>query len=165
MEPDQLPRWGIPRAALPSEICDADLSAQDLTGQYSLVTCGQRTACATSKEGAEAVPLGALQLVIEQAAGDLSQGFVTIDGTGESVIDGRPFAATFERRKVKVAAEYSNLPAMCVEQWSLSFEYDFEGLEPRRLSFNQATTPDCEAQPGDYCKGGLSAEFGEATAE
>jgi hypothetical protein len=38
---------------------------------------------------AEGVPLGALQLVIEQAAGDLSQGFVTIDGTGELVIDGR----------------------------------------------------------------------------
>jgi hypothetical protein len=161
MEPDQLPRWGIPRAAMPSEICDADLSPQDLTDEYSLVTCGHVNACWDGKQPqrTEALP-SALWLTITQDAGDLSQGTVMLDGTGEPLLDGQAFDATFERRKLKVAYEYSNLPANCVEQWSLELEYDFEGLGRRQLVFNQTHTPDCNEQPNDYCKGQIFANFG-----
>jgi hypothetical protein len=166
MEPDQLPRWGIPRAALPSEICDADLSAQDLNGSYAVVTCGHVNACWDGKEPQHSAPLPAtLRLSIAQDAADLSHGTVVVDGTGEPVLDGRVFDATFERRKLKVAYEYSNLPANCVEQWSLEFEYDFEGLGRRQLLFNQTHTPDCDEQPSDYCKGQIAADFGTATLE
>jgi hypothetical protein len=166
MEPDQLPRWGIPRAAMPSEICDADLSAQDLNGDYSIVTCGHVNACWDGKEPQQSAPLPAkLRLTIAQEADDLSRGTVVLDGTGEPLLDGQTFDATFERRKLKVNYEYSNLPANCVEQWSLEFEYDFEGLGRRQLLFNQTHTPDCEQQPDDYCKGQVAADFGAATLE
>lgn len=166
MEPDQLPRWGIPRAAVPSEICDADLSAQDLSGSYSIVTCGHVNACWDGKEPPQSAPLPAtLRLVIEQDAEDLSRGTVMLDGTGEPLLDGQAFDATFERRKLKIDYEYSNLPANCVEQWSLEFEYDFEGLGRRQLLFNFTHTPECAEEPDDYCKGQIAADFGAATLE
>lgn len=164
MEPDQLPRWGIPRAARPSEICGADLSAQDVSGEYTFVTCGHINACTTGKEAANSTALPpTLSVKIVQDKADLSQGTVTFDGTGEPLLDGQAFEATFERRSFKIRKEYSNLPAQCIEQWSLEVDYDFEGLGERRLRFEQARTPDCDASPGDYCKGQVSANFGEAS--
>lgn len=73
-------------------------------------------------------------------------------------------AATFERRKLQVRAEYSNLPAMCIEEWRLELDYDFEGLGNALFPFEQVRTPDCENDPNDYCKGQISASFGDAAA-
>jgi hypothetical protein len=161
---DQLPRWDVPPAALPNQICDADLTPQDLTGRYGLVTCGSALACALSGDKTNEAPLPvALDLSITQDPSDLSQGTITLDGSGEPLLDGKTFPATFQRRSFAVYVHESNLPAMCPEEWSLSFDYDFEGLGPRHLSLTMMQTPDC-AKPDDYCKGYVNADFGDSFA-
>jgi hypothetical protein len=166
MEPDQLPRWGIPRAAQPSEICDADLSAQDISGNYELIACGHVNACWDGKAPSESTPLPSpLPLRIRQDPEDLSHGTVMLDGTGEPLLDGHVFDATFERRSFRVMAEYTNLPATCVEQWSLQLEYDLEGFGRNQLNFSMVHTPDCQGHPDDYCKGQVAGDLGDALRE
>jgi hypothetical protein len=87
---------------------------------------------------------------------------VKLQGTGEPLLDGVVFPASFERRKVKVVAEYSNLPAYCLEQWSFAFDYDFEGLEARSMKLHFVHTPACQDAPDRYCKGEIAADFGQA---
>jgi hypothetical protein len=86
---------------------------------------------------------------------------VTWERTGEPRLDGRAFAASFERASFTVSEMHSNLPADCIDQWSLELGCDFEGFGLRRLDFQEVRTPDCAARPGDYCKGQLAAELGE----
>jgi hypothetical protein len=162
MDPDQLPRWGIPRAALPSEICDADLSPQDISGSYFLVTCGQASSSCfkdQAKGASEALPTS-LTLSVQQSA-DLSRGTILFTGILLPGLEGVPFEATFERQKV-TALVSSSAPSTCTEQSSLDFEYDFEGLGARRLSFNGSSTPDCVGDPNNYCKVQTTATFGDA---
>jgi hypothetical protein len=162
MQADQLPRWGIPAVALPSEICGADLSPQNLTGVYALTTCGQLDSCSTGKTPATSAALpSAIELTIQQQHDDLSRGQVTLQGTGEPLLDGVAFDATFERRKVKVEARSPELPSNCIETWNFNFDYDFEGLEARQLYLHFVHTPECESAPDAYCKGQVSADFGE----
>lgn len=160
---DQPARWGIPPAPPPSAICGADLTPQDISDRYTVVTCGRAMACATSKEMSDERALPeALPLIIEQDPSDLSRGTVTLDGTGEPLIDGKALTATFSRRSFKVYIDESNLPATCIERWSLDWELDLEGFGAQRLELQRVSTPDCDNQPGDYCKGFVSAQFGEA---
>jgi hypothetical protein len=150
IQADQLPRWGIPRSALPSEICDADLSPQDLSGSYLIPTCGQASSsCLMDKEKGASQPLpGSIMLSIAQDPADLSRGLIYLNDTQQPGIDGVPFAATFERMKVTAFVETSNLPSNCLEQSLLQFEYDFEG-SGRRLSFNSSSSPDCANAPSN----------------
>ncbi len=166
MEPDQLPRWGVPYAARPDEICGADLSPQDLNGTWSVVTCGDLLACTLSKEEPkrQALP-GELSLSIEQDPADLSQGSVSLQGTGVALLDGRIFPAKFERSRVRVEAQSPQEPSICLENWTLSLDYDFEGITGRRINFTFAQTPDCEGAPQDYCKGQLNADLGDAHSQ
>ncbi len=165
IQPDQLPRWGIPHAALPSEICDAELSPQDLSGSYLLPTCGQASSSCFLDRGdkgaSQSLPQS-IMLSINQDPAALGQGLIYLNGTELPGIDGVPFAATFERMKVTAFVDTSNLPSACPEQSSLQFEYDFEG-PGRRLSFNSSSTPDCANAPGNYCKSEANAVFGDAT--
>lgn len=164
MQADQLPRWGIPRAALPSEICDADLSPQDLRGTYFITTCGQSSSSCfgdKEKDGGQPLP-AAITLTIYQDP-VMSHGVIIFDGTEQPGLDGVPIEGKFERLKVTALIETSNLPSTCPEQSSLDFEYDFEGLGARRLRFNRSSTPDCVNAPDNYCKAEASATLGEAT--
>ena len=164
IQADQLPRWGIPPAVSPSEICDVDLSPQDLSGRYALPTCGQASSSCFmdngDSAGGQALP-GSIVLIINQDPADLSQGFISLNGTGQPGIDGSHLAATFERMKVTAFAEGSSVVSSCPEQSSLQFEYDFEG-SGRRLSFNGSSTPDCVNAPTNYCKSQVNAVFGDA---
>ncbi len=157
------PRWGIPAAVAPRYICGADPSPVELSGNYDLVACGSAMACLLAGEKQSPRPLpSTLSLSIQQDPGDLSRGTVTLDGTGEPLLDAQPFPATFDRQSFAVHVEYSNLPAVCLEQWQLDFAYDFEGFGPRALHLFQVRTPDCDNAPAAYCKGDLSADLGEA---
>jgi hypothetical protein len=160
---DEQPRWGVPAAVAPRYICGADLSTVQLSGDYDLVTCGSATACALGGAKSSSRPLpSTLSISIQQDAADLTQGTVTLDGTGEPLLDAVPFPAKFDRQSFTAHAEYSNLPAACPEQWQLDFTYDFEGFGPRTLHFFQTQTPDCKNAPNAYCKGGLDADLGDA---
>lgn len=167
LEPDQLPRWGVPRAVQPSQICDADLSAQDVSGTYSVVTCGQATDdCFKDQDKSGSARLPELvSFTIQQFPDDLSTGTITFTRTNQPELDGVAFEAKVERRKVTASVMLSNLPAKCIEDSSLEFEYDFEGFGQRRLIFDRSYTPDCERDPGNYCKAQASATFGDATRE
>jgi hypothetical protein len=160
---DQQPRWGVPPAVAARDICGADRSPVNLNGDYELVTCGSSMACALPGEKLTSRSLPShLSLRIEQDPADLSQGTVTLDGTGEPVLDGQAFQATFERQSFSVHTKYDNLPATCMQQLQLDLEYDFEGFGPRTLHLFQVQTPDCEHAPSAYCKGQLDAKLGEA---
>jgi hypothetical protein len=162
MQPDQLPRWGIPRAALPSEICGTDLSPENLNGHYSITTCGTALACAFSGEKPSERALPArIGLTIAQDAADLSRGTVTLDGTGETTLDGLAFEATFERRSFTVDSSYQNLPEDCSLTWNARLAYDFEGLKVSKLNFFFTKSDDCSV--GVTCKGDVSASFGPAS--
>ena len=165
MPADQLPRWGMPRAARPSEICDADLTAQDLNGSYLVTTCGQRNAsCFKDQAKGDGIALPEwITLTISQPASDLSQGKIIFTGTGQPGLDGVPFAATFQRLRVTALVALSNLPSTCPEESTLDFDYDFEGLGERRLSFFGSNTPDCKNAPDNYCKFQADATLGEAS--
>lgn len=161
---DELPRWGIPRAPLPSAVCDADLSAQDLRGTYGVITCGKLQACVMSGEKMNEQPLSiALTLSIEQDETDLSRGTVAISGTGEPMLDGVEFPAKFEGRSFTVSTRSDDEPSSCINFWSLDWSYDFEGIGSRSLQFEHSHTRDC-AKPDGYCKGYVSARFGDTFA-
>lgn len=162
---DQLPKWGIPPAAPPESICGVSMDPQDLSGDYIVYFCGQGSKCSTSSKDEPLTLPGALTLHIAQDAADLAHGTVTLAGTGEPLIDGRALSATFERRRFHVEEHVSNLPAQCEESHDLTFDYDFEGFGARHLSFFQVSTPDCDANPGDYCKGFIEADLGSEVDE
>ncbi len=161
---DQLPKWGIPAAAPPESICGSNMAPQDLSGDYEIHICGQAYACTTAKDS-QPRTLSTITLHIVQDPADLAQGTVTLSGTGEPLIDGRALSATFERRRFHVEEHESNLPAQCVEAHDLTLDYDFEGFGPQHLSFFQASTIDCEGNPGDYCKGEIEAALGGRVSE
>jgi hypothetical protein len=161
--PDQVPRWGIPAAAAPRDVCGADNSPVQLSGSYDLVACGSDSACALGGKPVSARTLPSLvSLKIEQYPSDLSQGTVTLDGTGETVLDAQALSATFDRQSFVVHVDHSNLPATCIDDWTIDFSYDFEGFGTRSLKLFQTLTPDCTNAPDAYCKGQLSADLGEA---
>lgn len=160
---DQQPRWGVPAAVAPRDLCGADQSLVDLTGIYKIVTCGSSMTCALPGEAQLAQPLpSSLSLRLEQDPADLSEGTVMLEGTGEPLLDGKTFPATFGRETFSVNAGASNLPAACIDQWQFELDYDFEGFGPRQLRLFQLRTPDCEDAPSAYCKGGANAELGDA---
>lgn len=163
MEPDQLPRWGVPAAARPQDICGADLAPQDVSGTYSVTTCGQHLTCENSSRE-QPLPV-TLTMRVQQDPDNLAQGTVSFDGTGLDSFDRQLFDATFERRAFTVNAQRSQEPSTCVEDWSFSLQYDLDGATERRLMFNYVRTPDCANAPGDYCKGDIYADLGDASRD
>ena len=120
--------------------------------------CGQRIPCA-KKALAEPLDLD-LRFSLVQDSADGSHGTLTLHNTGHPALDGRPLAATIERRRVHVMEHADNLPATCTEQHDLEIVLDFDGYANSFLHFDEVRTPDCAAAPDDYCKGELHLEFG-----
>jgi hypothetical protein len=156
---EELPKWGIPPAAPPETICGESMAPQDLSGDHVIYLCGESSQCSTSDSKATPLP-EVVSLHITQDPADLAHGTVTLSGTGEPLLDGRELSATFERRRFHVEEHVTNVPATCLESQDLVLDYDFEGFGPQHLSFIVVATPDCDANPGDYCKGGIEADLG-----
>jgi hypothetical protein len=152
------PLWGRPRAVDPAVVCGADNSPQNITGTYKLTGTGTRTAC-TEKAAAqpqERVSL-ALTVVVFQMPGNLSQGTVTVVGTGNSRLDGVPLPGQFTRRRVSASRE-GNGASMCLDQTQASVELDLESGTTGTLKFFEARALAC---PGDaICKGQLDLRLG-----
>ena len=151
--------WGTPAAPDPKFVCAADLTAQDISGTFTLCAQGTRMVC-SDKAGAERekpVP-GALTLTIAQRAGDRSKGTVTLAGTGHPLLDGVPLDATFERRRFTAKVDYNNLPSACANQYQIEVRYDFEGVVvPGHVHLFEVMTLACPAT--NYCKGQLDADI------
>ena len=161
LPPDQLPMWGIPPAAPSESVCGADNEPQDLSGDHVVYMCGQRFECATSSEGSKPLTLpDVVTLHIAQDAADLAHGTVTLSGTGEPLLDGRPLAAALTASHLHVEEHGNNLPNACMEQFDIALDYDFGGQRRGHLSFFQVATPDCASKPSDYCKGSIDADLG-----
>ena len=121
---DQPPRWGIPGPPPPSELCDADLSAREISGQYLLPVCGFITACRTTSEKPDQRPLsGSITLLIAQNPNDLSRASVTFTRTGDPALDEQTFEATVER--ATLASQSFSRQTECGDLVA-HFAYDFE---------------------------------------
>jgi hypothetical protein len=155
------PLWGIPAAIDPMHVCGADNSPKDIHGIYRLRGAGNRTAC-TEKMGAEPTEKVSLELTatVLQAMGDLASGTVVLQGSGNPRLDGVPLPGTVKGRKITAALETSNLPAMCVEQSSVSLELDLAAPLSGKLSFFEMRSIGCPPGTG-YCKGALTLELSE----
>ena len=159
---DQRPQWGIPPAPPPGQVCDADMSARDVSGEYDVAACGTARACAVAGETTERTLPATLHLSVQQSK-TLEIGSVTLQGTGEPLLDGRALPASFSQRSFAVEMHESS-DDVCVEHFSLSFHYDFDdyGTAPRSLALELAHTPNCQGSGGDYCKGNMQGSFGSA---
>jgi hypothetical protein len=161
----RVPAWGVPPSLPPAHVCGADARPQNMNGSYHVRGTGLRGSCPPPSE--TGVDL-ALTLVVAQDPGDAGRGTVTINGSGEPMVDGHALPATFVRRRFSALEKFSNLPARCADERSLVVEFDFEGpfvqgpggLVPGRLTLRWDRTVDCESTPAGAiplsCSGGLS---------
>lgn len=152
------PLWGRPGPMDPTYVCHADLSPVAMSGTYHFTSCGQASPCSTAPVPAQTVH-PAITVDVAQAPADMTQGTVTVHGTGFAIVDGRPLVATFLRKRFRVEEMKDNLPSQCPEQHTLVIEYDFEGIGPRKLSLELFDTPDCAGAPNVNCKGMLSLDL------
>jgi len=152
------PLWGRPRPIDPAVVCGADNSPQNITGTYKLTGTGTRTACTEKAAGQpqERVSL-ALTVVVFQMPGDLSQGTVTVVGTGNARLDGVPMPGKFTRRRVSASRD-GNGASMCLDQTQAGVELDLENGTTGTLKFFEARALSCP--PGDpICKGQLDLQL------
>jgi hypothetical protein len=168
------PSGGAPSAGAPSG-CQSENAApngapvnpapQNVSGEYQLVTCGQATQC--TMPGAPLMPRALddrIELSVSQNPDDLSHGTVTLNGTGELLLDGRAFDAKFTGRSFGVALS-GPINAVCNQEYDLSFSYDFDGHGPRKLNLDFERSPNCSGNNGsEYCKGNVHGTFGDAAS-
>ncbi|HEY3668253.1 MAG TPA: hypothetical protein VGL19_19755 [Polyangiaceae bacterium] len=135
---------------------------QDLTGQYQLATCGQATECTQVGNPAMVRTLDTVQLSVSQSVTDLSHGTVTLHGTGEILLDDRPFAADFTGRSFKIELR-GPISTVCSQEYDLDFSYDFDGYGPRTLNLDFERSPKCSGNNGsEDCRGNVHSTFGDA---
>jgi hypothetical protein len=136
---------------------------QNVSGEYQLVTCGQATPCTRTGEPVTTRTLSdRVELSVSQDLDDLSHGTVTLHGTGELLLDGRAFDATFAGRSFKVELN-GPINAVCNQEYDLSFSYDFDGYGPRTFNLDFERSPTCGGNNGsEYCKGNVHSTFGDA---
>ncbi len=136
---------------------------QNVSGEYQLVTCGQATRCTQVGEPAMTRTLSdPIRMRVMQDPNHLALGTVTLDGTGELLLDGRAFNAEFTGRSFEVELS-GPINAVCNEEYDLSFSYDFDGYGPRTFSLNFERSPTCSGNNGsEYCKGNIVSTFGDA---
>lgn len=130
----RVPAWGIPPGLDPAHVCGADDLPRDISGSYPVAATGVRSACPPQ---AQADARMSLTMVVRQDPADLGRGSVTIAGTGEPALDGRPLPARFFRRGFVADETNVELPAPCAGRRSVVIEYDFD--QPFRQ------TPDARA--------------------
>jgi hypothetical protein len=140
-----------------------NLAPQNVSGDYQLVTCGQATPCTRAGEPVMTRALSdRVELTVSQNLDDLSHGIVTLHGTGELLLDGRPLDAVFTRRSFRVELK-GPINTVCSEEYDLSFSYDFDGYGPRTFNLDFERSPTCNGNNGsEYCKGNVQSTFGDA---
>jgi hypothetical protein len=147
--PCERPGDGVPRAL-----------GQSLSGNYSVAACGSARACAKAGENVSESPLPSfVNFIVEQELGH-----VTIYGTGEPLLDNRPFDATFGQSSFAVEL-HGPLSATCAQNYSISFRYDFDDSRPgaRLLALDFERSPKCSGNAGEYCQGSVRSDFGAAS--
>ncbi|HEY1535726.1 MAG TPA: hypothetical protein VGF76_17015 [Polyangiaceae bacterium] len=166
------PSAGAPSAGAPSA-CQSmngapngvppDPEAQDVSGEYQLVTCGEDTPC--TQLGAPVMTQALsdrIGLSVSQNDDDLIHGTVTLHGTGELLLDDRAFDAEFTGRSFKVELN-GPISAVCSQEYNLSFSYDFDGYGPRIFNWDFERSPKCTGNDGSVdCKGNAHGTFGDA---
>ena len=161
------PSGGAPTACqsvnnVPSGV-PTSTTAQNVSGKYRLVTCGQATPCTQPGNPVTTRMLDdTIELSVSQNPDDLSHGTVTLNGTGELLLDGRAFDAKFTRRSF--TAELNGpINAVCSEEYDLRFSYDFDGYGPRTFNLDFERSPTCSGNNGsEYCQGNVHSTFGSA---
>jgi hypothetical protein len=136
---------------------------QNVSGEYQLVTCGQDTPCTRVGAPAMTQPLSdRIGLSVSQNPDDLSQGTVTLHGTGELLLDDRAFAAKFTGRSFRVELN-GPINMVCSQEYDLSLSYDFDGYGPRTFNWDFERSSKCTGNDGSVdCKGNVHGTFGDA---
>jgi hypothetical protein len=140
-------------------VCGADNSPQNITGTYKLTGTGTRIACTekAASEPQEKVTLG-LTVAVFQMPGELGKGTVTVAGTGNPRLDGRPVPGTFTRRRVSARDVVDGL-STCLDQTQTTIELDLENGTTGTLKFFEARDLGCPPPPGTTCKGELDLQL------
>jgi hypothetical protein len=146
------PMWGVPPPPDPLYVCGADPSPQDISGSYQLCVNGISYPCDT-KGASTGLPFHSVTMTVAQNPGDLTKGTVTVSGLGLPRIDGVPLDATFARKRFSVALQYSNLPAQCPDQYSVSIDVDFEGTSAPAMHYAEYHAVGACPPLGETCKG------------
>ncbi len=157
---DQQALWGQP-SLVPSGYCGVSDAPEDLNGTYDVAACGTQGPCSLDAKGVAIPVMQWLRIVILQDPENPSTGTVTFVDPTLPEIDGTPMVATFKGRSFSATLSMSNLPANCIDQRTISFDYDFDNYGQSQLTVNLVQTPNC-ATPGNYCKGYVNAKLGRA---
>jgi hypothetical protein len=144
------PMWSHPPAPDPLTVCGQDDAAQDLRGTYRLHAVGTRAPC-TATAAASSATDTTVTVIIAQTESDLGTGTVTFSGTGDSVVDGVPLPAQFQRRRFDATLDSTTTSTSCPRQSSVTARYDFELYQPGGIEMNRTGGDDCSS-----CKGSMS---------
>jgi len=139
----------------------ARFPAQNVSGDYEVVACGQEQTCTVAGQAPVTLPLPPMIGLTVQQAKTLELGTVTLHGTGEPLLDDRPFDALFDGRSFSVEL-HGPLSATCAQDYSLSFHYDFDAVGPRSLRLDFERLNSCSGNAGPSCKGRVESELGYA---
>jgi hypothetical protein len=146
------PMWAVPPPPDPISVCGADNTPRDISGSYTLCVNGISYPC-DAKGSSAGIPFHSVTMTVAQSAGDLAKGTVTLGGTGVQRLDGVALDAIFTRKRFSVSVQESDLPAQCLDQYSISLDVDFEGTSPPSLRFFESHAVGACPPMGDYCKG------------
>jgi hypothetical protein len=147
---DGAPMWGRPAPVdpispmEPVHDCGTSLSAKNISGTYHFKGCGsfQPLGLDPIDNVPPVVPYD-ITMVIAQNDQDLSQGTVTVQGTGNPLMDGRPLSATFTRWRFTAELWYDATPEDCSDTVNVWAQYDFEGWVSGGVGFQEYKLPDC----------------------
>lgn len=155
---DGAPMWATPWPPDPADVCGGvPPPVEDISGTYEVCANGQFVAC-TEKAGDEPAQSIStrLTLAVKQDPVDLSKGTVVVTGTGVQWIDGMEIEAEFEMRRFTAEKRFSKATSSCVEEWSVSVSYDFDGRKiPGEIGWFEFRDLNCGDGGGGnpYCKG------------
>lgn len=113
------PLWHFPGNPTPRQRCDADWSAQDISGTRRAFSIDPHGSCSTIQ--ASIVPI---ELTVTQGA-DRAFGAVTLTGSGIPFIDGRTFHGSVERQAFSNSTNETTTGA-CPVRRDIKIRLDFE---------------------------------------
>lgn len=138
-------------------------TVQDHSGEYDLATFGTAQPCAELGESLPEHQLpSSVHLTVEQDAGAPSRGTVMLLRTGEPLLEGRIFDASFTDNRFEVVLD-GPLSETCKQRYAITLLYDFAGHADRTLTMDYEQIRECRGNPGEYCQGWVRGTFGEAT--
>lgn len=113
------PLWHFPAIPAPRQRCDADWSAQDISGTRRAFSIDPLGSCSTIQSSI--VPI---ELTVTQGA-DRAVGTVTLKGSGIAFIDGRTFQGSVERQAFTSSTNETTTGA-CPVRRDIKILLDFE---------------------------------------